>query len=123
MLCNNIKFFISRSYRSVVAHIVIITTTTTTTTTFGISERPPALKQDGSNRHVLILGLFNEAFSAHSLKRLGYGLNDRGSRFRVPAGAENFSLHHCVQNGSRANPASYPMGTVVSFSGGKAAEA
>jgi hypothetical protein len=29
---------------------------------------------------------------------------------RVPAGAENFSLHHRVQTGSGANPASYPMG-------------
>jgi hypothetical protein len=28
-----------------------------------------------------------------------------------PAGAGNFSLHHRVQNGSGAHPASYPMGT------------
>jgi len=27
-----------------------------------------------------------------------------------PAGAGNFSLHHRVQNGSGAHPASYPMG-------------
>jgi hypothetical protein len=31
---------------------------------------------------------------------LGYGLDDRGSRVRFPAGAENSSLHHRVQNGS-----------------------
>jgi hypothetical protein len=31
---------------------------------------------------------------------LGYGLDDRGSRIRFPAGAGNFSLHHHVQNGS-----------------------
>jgi hypothetical protein len=31
---------------------------------------------------------------------LGYGLDDRGSRVRFPAGAGNFSLHHRVQNGS-----------------------
>jgi hypothetical protein len=31
----------------------------------------------------------------------------------------NFSLHHCVQNGSGAHPASYPMGTRSSFPGGK----
>jgi hypothetical protein len=37
---------------------------------------------------------------------LGYGLDDRGSRFRFPAGAENFSLHYRVQNGSEAHPAS-----------------
>jgi hypothetical protein len=42
---------------------------------------------------------------------LGYGLDDRGSSVRFPAGAENFSLHHRVQNGSGAHPASYPMGT------------
>jgi hypothetical protein len=51
---------------------------------------------------------------------LGYGLDDRGSRVRFPAGAGNFSQHH-IQNGSEAHPASYPMGTRRSFSGGKAA--
>jgi hypothetical protein len=39
---------------------------------------------------------------------LGYGLDDRGSRVRFPAGAGNFSLHHRVQNGSGVHPASYP---------------
>jgi hypothetical protein len=52
---------------------------------------------------------------------LVYGLNDRGSRVRFPAGFENFSLHR-VQNGSGARPASYPVGTGGSFAGGKAAE-
>jgi hypothetical protein len=52
---------------------------------------------------------------------LGYGLDDRGSRVRFPAGAGNFSFHHRVQNGSGAHPASYPMGTRGSFPGGKAA--
>jgi hypothetical protein len=28
--------------------------------------------------------------------RLGYGLDDRVSRVRFPAGAGNFSLHHSV---------------------------
>jgi hypothetical protein len=42
---------------------------------------------------------------------LGYGLEDGGSRVRFPAGAGNFSLHHRVQTGSGAHPASYPMGT------------
>jgi hypothetical protein len=37
---------------------------------------------------------------------LGYGLDDRGSRVRFPTGAGNFSLHHRVQNGSGAHPAS-----------------
>jgi hypothetical protein len=54
---------------------------------------------------------------------LGYGLDDRGSRVRFPAEAGNFSLHHRVQNGSGAHPASYPMGTRSSFTGGKAAGA
>jgi hypothetical protein len=42
---------------------------------------------------------------------LGYGLDDRGSRVRFPAGAGNFSLHHRIKNGSVAHPASYQMGT------------
>jgi hypothetical protein len=42
---------------------------------------------------------------------LGYGLDDRGSRVRLPAGAGNFSLRHRVQNGSESHPASYPTGT------------
>jgi hypothetical protein len=53
----------------------------------------------------------------------GYGLDDRGSLVRFPAGAGNFSLHHRVQTGSGAHPASYPMGTRGSFPGGKAAGA
>jgi hypothetical protein len=53
---------------------------------------------------------------------LGYGLDDRGSRVRFPAGAGNVSLHHRVQNGSGAHPA-YLMGTRGSFLGGKAAGA
>jgi hypothetical protein len=32
---------------------------------------------------------------------------------RVSAGYRNFSLHHRVQTGSGAHPASYPMGTGV----------
>jgi hypothetical protein len=54
---------------------------------------------------------------------LGYGLDERGSRVRFPAGAGNFSLHHRIQNGSGAYPASYPMATRGSFPGGKAAGA
>jgi hypothetical protein len=50
---------------------------------------------------------------------LGYGLDDWGSRVRFLASAGNFSLHHRVQNGSLAHPASYPMGARGSFPGGK----
>jgi len=34
-------------------------------------------------------------------------------------GPGNFSLHYRVQNSSGAHPASYPMGTRVSFTSGK----
>jgi hypothetical protein len=54
---------------------------------------------------------------------LGYGLDDRGSRIRFPAGAGKFSLHHYIQNGSRTYPASCPTGIRGSFPGGKAAGA
>jgi hypothetical protein len=54
---------------------------------------------------------------------LGYRLDNRGSRVRFPVGAGNSSLHHRVQNGSGAHPASYPMGTRGSFPGCKAAGA
>jgi hypothetical protein len=50
---------------------------------------------------------------------LGYGLNDRSSRVRFPAGAVNRSLHHRVQNGAGAHPASYATGTRGSFVGVK----
>jgi hypothetical protein len=42
---------------------------------------------------------------------LGYGLDDRGSTVRFPVGTGDFFLHHRLQNGSGAHPASYPMGT------------
>jgi hypothetical protein len=51
---------------------------------------------------------------------LGYGLEDRGSRFRFPVEAGNSSFHHRVQNGSGAHTTSYPMGTRGSFPGGGA---
>jgi hypothetical protein len=50
-------------------------------------------------------------------------LDNRGSRVRFLAETGNISLHHRVQNGSGAHPASYPMGTGGSFTGGKAAGA
>jgi hypothetical protein len=43
-----------------------------------------------------------------------YGLNGCGS---IPGKCERFSLLHNVQNGSGAQPASYPMGTSSSFPG------
>jgi hypothetical protein len=40
---------------------------------------------------------------------LGYGLDDRGSRVRFPAGAGTLSLHHRDLIDSAAHPASYPL--------------
>jgi hypothetical protein len=51
----------------------------------------------------------------------GYGLDDRGSTVRFPAGVGNFSLHHHDQTGSGAHPASYSMGARGCFPGDKAA--
>jgi hypothetical protein len=50
----------------------------------------------------------------------GYGLEGQGVGVRFPMGQE-FSLLHFVQTGSRAHPASYPMGTGGSFLVGKGA--
>jgi hypothetical protein len=49
-----------------------------------------------------------------------YGLDDRVIEVRSPTGAEVFSSSPCVQTGSGAHPVSCPMGTGVSFPGGKA---
>jgi hypothetical protein len=51
----------------------------------------------------------------------GYGLKDWMIGFLFPAWAGNFSLHHRVQTGSEAHPASYPMGIGGSFPEGRAA--
>jgi hypothetical protein len=56
------------------------------------------------------LGVSSELHSSVGIA-LGYGLDDRGSRIRFSAKAGNFSLHHRVQNGSGAHPASCPVGT------------
>jgi hypothetical protein len=71
---------------------------------------------------LFLLSLYKSRDSSVGIA-LGYGLDDRGSGVRFPAGAGNFSLHHRVQNGSGAHPASYTMGTGRSFPGGKAAGA
>jgi hypothetical protein len=70
-----------------------------------------------------VLKIFIKSRDSSVVRALGYWLDDRGSRVRFPAGAVNFSLHHRVQNGSGAHPASYPVGTRGSSPGGKAAGA
>jgi hypothetical protein len=49
-----------------------------------------------------------------------YGLDDRVIEVRSPTGAEDFSSSLCVQTGSEAHPASYPMGIRGPFPGSKA---
>jgi len=60
------------------------------------------LSSSASTKVVLIWGYFMVT---------GYGLDDRGSEVRLPAGAGNFSLLRRVQTDSGAQPASYPKST------------
>jgi hypothetical protein len=48
-----------------------------------------------------------------------YGLDDQAIEVRSPTGAY-FSSSPCIQTGSGAHPASYPVGTGAPFPGGKA---
>jgi hypothetical protein len=52
-----------------------------------------------------------------------YGLDDWGIGVQFPADAIYFTLLRSVQTGSGDHPPSYPMGTVGSFPGNKAAGA
>jgi hypothetical protein len=52
-----------------------------------------------------------------------YGLDDRGNVVRFPAKVRDFSPLRSLRTGPGAHPASYSMGTGVSFPGGNAAEA
>jgi hypothetical protein len=79
------------------------------------------LSEPGETLNIRALNQDTESRDSSVGIALSYGLDDRGSRVRVPARAGNFSLHHRVQNGSGAHPASYPMGTRGSFPVGKAA--
>jgi hypothetical protein len=54
---------------------------------------------------------FDRKIEGSRREALGYRLEDRGSRVRVPAGAGDFPLLHRLQNGCGAHPASYPMET------------
>jgi hypothetical protein len=49
---------------------------------------------------------------------LGYGLDDRSSRIRFPAGLGIFLFTTASRTALGPTPASYPMGTRDSFSGG-----
>jgi hypothetical protein len=58
---------------------------------------------------------------ARIARRYSVGLRVGCWGVRVPAAAENFSLHHRVQTGSGAHLASCLVGIRSSFPGGKAA--
>jgi hypothetical protein len=71
-------------------------------------------------RNFFYLAYFKEQEPGSSVSIVsGYGLDDRAIEVRSPTGAKNFSCSLCVQTGSGAHPASYPMGTVGPFSGAK----
>jgi hypothetical protein len=90
---------------------------------FFFSTESPHFRGSFSKWHLLRIWLQDKVKVKAQGKLYLYGLDDRGSRVRFPAGAGNFSLHRRVQNGSEAHPASYPVGTRGSFPGGKAAGA
>jgi hypothetical protein len=69
------------------------------------------MEVSGQLIHMSLVSYVTESRDSSVGIALGYGLDDRGSRVRFSAGAGNLSLHHRVQNGSGAHPASYPMGT------------
>jgi hypothetical protein len=75
-----------------------------------------------NNQENMFINMYTESKELGLLSgiTLGYGLDDRGSRFRFPAGVGNFSFHHSVQNGSGAHPPSYPIGNRGCFPGDKA---
>jgi hypothetical protein len=86
----------------------------------------PHLKPDESSSHPYFLLLEDSLYlilmtrgSSGSIVS-EYRLDDRVIEVRSPTEAEDFSSSPCVQTGSGAHPASYPMGTGGSFPGGKA---
>jgi hypothetical protein len=56
-----------------------------------------------------VLLLHYEIDGAGIVQLYSAGLWDERSGVRIPAGAGNLSLYHCVQAGSGAHPASYQM--------------
>jgi hypothetical protein len=66
---------------------------------------------------------YDNNIQAGIAQRYSANLRAGWSGVRVPVEAGNFPLHHRIQTGSGAHPASYPMGTRGSFLGGKAAGA
>jgi hypothetical protein len=81
--------------------------------------RPKSLSEDTEydESENTNLGAEEEAVNEPSLGSIvcDYGLDSRATDVRSPTGAEDFSSSPCVQTGSGAHPASYPMGTGGSF--------
>jgi hypothetical protein len=69
--------------------------------------------------NILCVSLYH--INIHTAQWYSTGLRAGWSGVRVPTGDGNLSIHHRVQTGSGAHPASYPMVTGSSFPGGKAA--
>jgi hypothetical protein len=80
-------------------------------------------EQISTKKHCVVFHFDTTCYDSSVGIVLDYGLDDRGSRVRFPAGAGKFSFHHRVQNGSGAHPASYPMDIRGSFPRGKVAGA
>jgi hypothetical protein len=74
----------------------------------------------GVQRVFMLLQLFYESRGSSGSIVSDYGLGDRVIEVRSPTRVEDFSSSPCVQTGSEAHPASYPMGTGGPFSGVKA---
>jgi hypothetical protein len=64
----------------------------------------------------VIVGVVSRDSSVSTVSN--YGLDYRAIGIRSLARAKDFSSTLCVQTGSGAHPASYPMGTGVPFPGG-----
>jgi hypothetical protein len=78
-------------------------------------------QHDGHSNYVL--NSRSQYFGVGIAQWYSAGLRVGWSGVRVPAWARNFSLHHRVQTGCGAHPASYKMGSRGSFPGGEAAGA
>jgi hypothetical protein len=81
----------------------------------------------GFKYSIIDINHITKAYSVKSGTRIAQwysaGIRAGRSGVQVLARAGNFSLHHHVQTGSGAHPASYPMDTRGSFPGGKVARA
>jgi hypothetical protein len=90
-------------------------------------QKPPRSIQNSHNFNLFNYTLFFIQLWVKIRRRISsvsivsdYGLDDRVIGVRSPAETKDFSSILCVQTGSGAHPASYPIGTEGPFHGGKA---